>query len=321
MDISAIDYWANSGSSPLHRSSALAKGVAALAFVAATVMASSPYLLLAIYLLLAAGVFTSRLPARRLFAIAAYPTLFALLFAISRWSGEWATPVLILLKTLTAAQAMVLLITTTPYPDLFAALGRVTPGLLADGLFVTYRSFFILVREMDRMLTALRLRGGLRPRRLASNVRNLSRALGMLLVRAVDLSERLYAVLRIRGYRGRLVAGSRWRNLSWNDVIPLTAAVVALSLSLLAVFAPAVWASTNGLVLVGAAIVAGGAALVSVKARSTGQKSHGNGETGRRGDGETQHSALSTQHSAHSTQHTAHSTQHTALGTQHSALS
>ena len=255
MDIATIDYWANSGSSLLHRSSALGKGIAALAFVAAAVISSSPFLLVAIYLLLAAGLFATRLPAGRLFALAAYPTVFSLLFVASRWNGDPMGAATILLKTLTAAQAMVILIATTPYPDIFAALGRVTPSLLSDGLFVTYRSFFILLREMDRKLTALRLRGGVRPRRWWTNALNVSRALGMLLVRALDLSERLYAVLRIRGYRGRLVSGSRWRAVSRNDLLPLVGGGVALALAVLADLAPAVWTSYNGLVLLGSAMV------------------------------------------------------------------
>jgi len=276
MDIAAIDYWANSGSSPLHRSSALTKGLAALAFVTAAVLAASPYLLLAIYMILLAGVLVTRLPARRLLVIAAYPTLFALLFAVSRWDGELVAPALILLKTLTAAQAMVLLITTTPYTDLFAAVGRLMPGLLADGLFVTYRSFFLLLQEMDRMLTALRLRGGLRRGRYASNARNLSRALGMLLVQALDLSERLYSVLRVRGYRGRLEAGHRWRSVSDADLLPVVAAIAALALSLLARLAPELWLSYNGFVLMGAAALV----VVALLGRR-------NGETGERGDGGT----------------------------------
>jgi cobalt/nickel transport system permease protein len=141
-------------------------------------------------------------------AIAAYPTIFALFFAASQWNGSLLGPATILLKALTAAQAMVLLVTTTPYPDIFAAIGRVMPRLLADGLFLTYRSFFLLLREMGRTVTALRLRGGLKQGSHISNAANMARALGMLLVRAMDLSERLYAVLRVRGYRGRLEAGN-----------------------------------------------------------------------------------------------------------------
>jgi cobalt/nickel transport system ATP-binding protein len=254
MDIASVDYWANSGTGPLHRGSALGKGAAALAFVAAVVITSSPYLLATLYLLLLAGVFASRLPARKLMIIAAYPTLFALLFAASQWNGSLFGPATVLLKALTAAQAMVLLITTTPYPDLFAAVGRVMPRLLSDGLFLTYRSFFLLLREMGRVLVALRLRGGLKPRRYMSNASSLAKALGMLLVRAIDLSERLYGVLQVRGYKGRLETGPRWRAVSANDLAPLLAGAAALLLALMARLAPGLWASVNGLVLAAAAL-------------------------------------------------------------------
>lgn len=264
MNVASIDYWANSGASRLHRASALGKGVAAAAFVLSVILATSPYLLLSIYLLLVAGVFISRLPARKLLAIAAYPTIFALLFAVSRWNGELAGPAIIILKALTAAQAMVLLITTTPYPDIFAALGRFMPRLLADGLFVTYRSFFLLLSEMERMLTALRLRGGLRTGRVVTNVRNLSNALGTLLVHALALSERLYAVLKIRGYRGRFVVGNRWRAASPLDLIPLAAGGTALSLALISLLASEVWTAVNGPVLVASLSLAAAAFALSL---------------------------------------------------------
>lgn len=322
MDIAAIDHWANSGSSGLHRSSALAKGVAALGFVAAAVMASSPFLLAALYLLLAAGVFATRLPARKLFAIAAYPTLFALLFAASRWDGSLAAPAVILLKALTAAQAMVLLIATTPYTDLFAAVGRAMPGLLADGLFVTYRSFFVLLREMDRMVTAARLRGGLRPRRISSNLGVFSRALGTLLVRAVELSERLYAVLRVRGYRGRLMVGDRWRALSSHDVIPLSTGAAALTLAVFASLRPALWASVNGVVLVGAGLLAGTAFLAQRGRGDGGNAGLRTGDWGLRDEGEAignQRSAIGSRQPGSSIQGQEPTTRHSSLATRHSS--
>ncbi|HEX2988880.1 MAG TPA: ATP-binding cassette domain-containing protein [Chloroflexota bacterium] len=263
MDISAIDYWANRGTSGLHSSSALAKGGAALAFVASVVISNSPLLLAALYLLLLAGVFASRLPATKLVAIALYPTIFALLFAASQWNGDFTRPATILLKALTAAQAMVLLITTTPYPDIFAAVGRVMPRLISDGLFVTYRSFFLLLREMGRAMTALRLRGGLRKGDYVGNARNVGRALGMLLVRAIDLSERLYSVLRVRGYRGRLEAGTRWRTPTRHDVAPIVAGAFALTLAIAARVSPSLWAAANGFVLVAAAAFAAIAFMTS----------------------------------------------------------
>ncbi len=268
MDIAAIDYWANSNVSRIHRASALGKGATALAFVAAVVITSSPYLLASLYLILLAGVFASRLPASRLVALAAYPTVFALLFAASQWNGNFTGPAVLLLKAFTAAQAMVLLITTTPYPDVFSAVARVVPGPVSDGLFLTYRSFFLLLREMGRAATALRLRGGLRPGSHVSNAANLARALGTLLVRALDLSERLYAVLRVRGYRGRLETGARWRTVTKTDALPLGAGAVALTLAVFARVFPGDWSAVNGFVLVGAALLAAIAFLGSRRGRT-----------------------------------------------------
>jgi cobalt/nickel transport system ATP-binding protein len=297
MNIAAIDYWANKGDSRLHRASTLGKGVAALAFVASVILAASPYVLLAIYLLLVAGVFATRLPARRLMAIAAYPTIFALLFAVSRWNGDFTVPAVIILKALTAAQAMVLLITTTPYPDLFAALGRFLPRLLADGLFLTYRSFFLLLKEMNMLMTALRLRGGLRPGRHVSNARNLSSALGALLIHALDLSQRLYSVLRVRGYRGRLMVGNRWRSTSRNDLLPLSAGAVALALALISRLLPGVWGSVNGFVLLAALGLVGLSVLFSLRREekpSDVSRQPSEGAT----QSSTHHSSLSTHHSS-----------------------
>jgi cobalt/nickel transport system ATP-binding protein len=149
---------------------------------------------------------------------------------------------------------MVLLIATTPYPDVFAALGKLLPRLVADALFVTYRALFLLLEELGHALTVLRLRGGLRPDRPVASSRNVARTLGMLLVRSIDLSERLYQVLQVRGYRGRITATSRWRAVCREDVLPLAGATALLGVSLVAVLWPALWAEVSGYVLVASAL-------------------------------------------------------------------
>ena len=250
MDIASIDNWANNYTSPLHRASALSKGIAVALVITAVVVAWSPFLLLGIYLVLLAGVGVSRLPFRSLATLAAYPVVFAVLFALSRWDGTWATPAVILLKSLTAAQVMVLLISTTPYPDVFAVVGRVLPRLVADGLFLTYHSLFLLLEELGHMLTALRLRGGLRADRPVATARNVARSLGMLLIRAIDLAERLYQILTIRGYRGRITTSPRWRSVGRADALPLAAGVVLIAVSAVGLAYPALWAALSGYFLV-----------------------------------------------------------------------
>ena len=232
MDIAALDRWAVQGESPWHRAAPLAKIGATALFIAAVVMSHHVAALVTLYLALAALMAWARLPLRRVLVIAAYPALFAVLFAVSRWDGTWQMPATILLKAVGAAMAMVLLITTTPYPDLFAALSRVLPHLISDALFMTYRSFFLLLEGMDHLITALRLRGGLQRRQPLRTIKNLALALGVLLIHALDLSRRLYDVLLVRGYRGRFPTGQRWRQfVARRDVLPLLVGLALVAIA------------------------------------------------------------------------------------------
>ncbi len=202
--------------------------------LAAVLVATDAVTLLAIYLLLAAVTATSRLPMGRVLVIAAYPAIFAFLFALSRWDGTLGTPMSIVLKAMDAGLAVVLLIVTTPYPEIFGVLGTMMPRVLVDGLFLTYRSLFILLRLVSELTTALRLRGGLDRRRYLAMLRNLGQGLGHVIVHGIDLSERFYQVLRVRGYCGKLASSGGWRAASIADAVPISIAVSILGLAVLA---------------------------------------------------------------------------------------
>jgi len=214
MDIAALDRWAVQGNSRIHRASPPGKLAATLLFIACAAVARDALTLLTLYVALAALVVAARLPLRRVLLIAAYPALFAALFAFGQWSGQWAAPAVITLKAMSAALAMVLLIGTTPYPQMFAVIGHVLPRMVTDALLMTYRTFFMLLESMDHLVTALRLRGGLRRERPLQTIRNLAAALGVLLVRSFDLGQRLYEVLALRGYAGRFPTGVNWKKLA-----------------------------------------------------------------------------------------------------------
>jgi cobalt/nickel transport system ATP-binding protein len=233
MDIAALDRWAVQGKSRIHKASPPGKIIAALLFVACVAVARDVLTLVTLYLALAALVVVARLPLRRTLMIAAYPALFAALFALSQWNGYWATPAVIVLKAMGAGLAMVLLISTTPYPQLFAVVGRALPRVVGDALLMTYRTFFMLLESMDHLITALRLRGGLLRGRPMRTIRNLSVTLGVLLVRSFDLGQRLYETLTLRGYAGRFPAGGNWKKLApAYDVLPVAVGVVLLAIAI-----------------------------------------------------------------------------------------
>ncbi|MGA2191900.1 MAG: CbiQ family ECF transporter T component [Nitrospirota bacterium] len=206
MDISRLDYWAASGDSVIHRSTVLFKVLSTALIIASIVVTHDLPVLFSVYVLVLITVRAAGLPLLPVLGISIFPGLFAILFAVSQLSAGWQVPVTTIMKALTAATAMILLISTTPFADVVGFAGRCLPRVVMDGLFMTYRSFFILLEQFDHFLKALRLRGGFRPHRLIKNSGNIAAGIGHEFIRALDKSQMLYNVMTIRGYSGKLGA-------------------------------------------------------------------------------------------------------------------
>ncbi len=230
MELAQIDQWATGGKSAWHRASALGKLFATILLIAAVVISNDWRVLAAIYLALLLAIASAQLPVFKIALIGAYPAVFTILFALSQ-TGGWNVALLILARALTAALAMLLLIATTPYVDIFAALGRILPSLLADGLLITYRSFFILLDTFGRLLVSVRLRGTY-SRWRGKDLGQIAEIVGVTFLRALDLAEHSHAALRLRGYAGRIPSSDRWRRLNANDLLPVALGGLALSAAL-----------------------------------------------------------------------------------------
>jgi energy-coupling factor transporter transmembrane protein EcfT len=186
MDVRAIDLNATTGVSRLHRASPVTKLVAFGLVLAAVVVQQNLFVVLACLLLAVALAVGMRLPLRKVLVLAAYPGLFAVVFAMA------------------AALGAIVLVFSTPYPQIFAPLQRVLPEVVGDALLMTYRSLFLLAEKFERLRIAIRLRSGLTPGHPIRAARATAGALGSLVLYAFDLSQREYDVMRLRGYQGRL---------------------------------------------------------------------------------------------------------------------
>ncbi len=229
--MSQIDYYASAGRTPWHRASAIAKLVLAVAMVGLAVFAPTLELLVALHLLAWTLALSSRLPARLVVAAALYPLAFALLFVIGRWDGGWHTPLVLVLRPITASLTAVWLVGTTPYPDLFAPLSRLLPRHAADALFLTYRALFSLLARTERLWRALRLRGGASGpvrRRLAVA----GEGLGTLVLHGFERSQRLQAVMLLRGHSGRVCGCRHYAEWAREDGLVAAAGVLALAAAL-----------------------------------------------------------------------------------------
>ncbi len=205
MKLQSIDASATLGTSALNRADPVPKLVAFVLVLGGVVVSTNVLVVAAVGITLVAVVVGLRLPARPILGLAAYPGLFALLFA---WAAapDPLSGSLIVAKAFTAAMCAIILMFTTPYPQVFAPVQRVLPTVVGDALLLTYRSFFLLLVQLSEFLRAARLRSGVVRGHPVRSARALSRALGALVLYTFDLSQRTYDIMRVRGYERALRA-------------------------------------------------------------------------------------------------------------------
>ena len=231
MNIGSIDRSAVSDLGWLHRISPRAKLAALMLILGAVVVTWNLFMAAALLVLLAATAASARIDLRLAFTLAAYPAVFALIFALAS-APDAMTGTTIILKAVAAGLAAVTIVLTTPYPQVFAPIQRIVPAIVGDALLMTYRTTFLLLGKFGSLVRAVRLRSGIRGNHPVRMARATTAALGSLLLYALDLAQRDYDVMRLRGYSGRLrVPLPRSRSRA-RDAALLAAAALALAVSL-----------------------------------------------------------------------------------------
>jgi cobalt/nickel transport system permease protein len=215
----------HAGTSPWHRANAKAKLLIVVAFILTLSLlpaGSWDGLALAAGLLwiaiFSAGLRAGWLFKRSLWALpfllAALPLPFTTpgqpLFADWPISYEGTLRLLtILMRSWLSVQAALLLVATTPFYEILWGLhGLRVPRLLVSVVALMYRYLFVLADEAGRLLRARSARAALLPGRrppgLLWQARVAGNMVGVLFVRAIERSERVYAAMLARGYQGEL---------------------------------------------------------------------------------------------------------------------
>ncbi len=238
-DIRMVDYFANKKDSPFHMSSAISKGIATLLIIASVVTNDD---LRSLALILGVIIFTfhlSRLPLLKVLTWGIYPVIFAAVFGLGIFVRDLGslgfvnalyTPSVLMLRSLCAALSLILLLSTTPYTQVFGLARRFLPEIIASTMVLTYRFFFILIEELDDMIRAMRLKG-LNAGNIRKNLGNYGKMVAVLLIHSIDMSERMYQIFLVRGYQGVFSMGEemRWRRF---DMYPLTIGSLIVGISL-----------------------------------------------------------------------------------------
>lgn len=231
MHLTFIDQSAATGKSPVHRASAAGKLLMVVVTVSCMLAAKSPAFYAGALMLLLALAMIARLPLWGLLELLLYPVLFSAVFAFSGLAPV-GMRLLAVARSATAALAVLILFATTGYAEVFAAFRLALPGLLVDVLLLTYRSFFILIREMQRTLLAIKLKGGSRPAAVVQNVRTAGSVMGLTALHALEMSERMHKVLLLRGYKGIIPTSRPWWRMNGFDLLPVAIAVALVMLAI-----------------------------------------------------------------------------------------
>ncbi|MBI1787445.1 MAG: hypothetical protein HYR60_07835 [Acidobacteria bacterium] len=200
-----LEQWSR-GQSFLHARDARAKIPAVLGFLilVATAPAHFEPLALICFLLLIAGLAAARLPVmaalRRAGVVLPFCAAFA---AISFLAGEPRRALSLLEKSYLSALAVLLLVGTTPMPQLLRGLDSLgAPRFLLMVAQFLYRYLFVISEQAQHMRMAGRCRGGLAGRR--ARFRAAAGALAVLFSRSYERAEKIHRSMLSRGFDGRI---------------------------------------------------------------------------------------------------------------------
>ncbi len=140
----------------------------------------------------------------------------------------------VLLKAWLSVMVSGLLVATTPFPDLLQAMRSLrVPAVLTATISFMYRYLFVLTDEAQRLQMARTARAVGPGRTVWWRARVLGGMIGSLFIRSYERSERVYAAMLARGFRGEVRSLTRltwrwrdtWAGLAWLAVLVAVAAL------------------------------------------------------------------------------------------------
>lgn len=131
-------------------------------------------------------------------------------------AGGWISYASIIIKFILTISSALLLIATTSFPGICAALaGLRVPKIFVVQLLFLYRYIFVLAEETMRIIRARNMRTF---GKKGKGIKSFISIVGVLLVRSIERSERIYQSIFSRGFDGRIRLLNS-SSLRLNDII------------------------------------------------------------------------------------------------------
>jgi cobalt/nickel transport system permease protein len=213
-EIYLVDLYANKKNSIIHKSSPILKIIFTFTFLFLLIF-SKDYLKIFIYLgIIFSLVFLSKLPFFKLLKWSLYGLIFGLMFALSQLFYSWNLALFTLLKVFSCILLMIWFTTSTGFIELFSFVPFKT---LKNMLLLTYRFFFMIVDSFSRRLKIANVRG-LNQSKFLVRLKSLSNIIAHELIHTLEKAERVYKLMILRGFDGKISLNKKVK-LSLNDLV------------------------------------------------------------------------------------------------------
>jgi cobalt/nickel transport system permease protein len=216
-----LDEWSRRDS-PIHRRSSRAKILALLALLAGIAWSPLQEIWPAVWfgLVLSCAILIARLPLARTILRASAVLPFSAVFSLIAWlAGDAWRAAMLIEKSFLSALAVVIVLGTTPFPNLASGLRQLgAPALLVEVAQFIYRYLFVIADQVRLTRDAAAARGA------GGNFQAVTGSAGVLFAHSYQRAEALHNAMLARGYSGRLPVARD--SIRLPDVLLVCAAVL-----------------------------------------------------------------------------------------------
>jgi len=145
-------------------------------------------------------IYLSKLPFLRILKWSLYGIIFGLMFAVSQLFYSYSLAIFTILKVFSCVLLMIWFTTTTGFIDVFSLVPSKT---IRNMLILTYRFFFIIIDNFSRRLKLSKVRG-INHSRLIIRLKSISNIIAHELIHVLEKAERVYKIMVLRGFDGKI---------------------------------------------------------------------------------------------------------------------
>lgn len=215
-EIYLIDVYANKKNSIINNCSPISKIIFTFTFLLLLIFSKSYLEITLSILVIFSLIFLSKLPLNKLLKWSLYGIIFGLMFALSQMFYSWNLALFTIVKVFSCVLLMIWFTTSTGFIALFELIPSKT---IKNMLLLTYRFFFMIIDNFSRRLKIAKIRG-INQSRFLTKLKSFSNIIAHELIHTLEKAERVYKIMLIRGFDGKMSLNKKI-DFSLNDLVIL----------------------------------------------------------------------------------------------------